>query len=292
LGSTFEEFRRVYCTPEGGYVQLDALRDRLASISLRRLKDQTLALPPKSVIPVTVRLVGRQAQLYDQMRRDLYLWVKGMSGEAVLANAENVLVRLLRLAQLASDPRLLDASYAETPAKIAALDRLLEGLLDRRPPQKVIVWSSFVGNIRTLAKRYRQHHPVTFFGEMRADERERSIAAFTDDPSVRLFIGNPAAGREGLTLTCANAAVYLDRTFNLVDYVQSQDRIHRISQVQPCEIYILLAERTVDELIEFTLAQKLRLAQYVQRDAGDIEEEDAALQKPDILRALAAPPKS
>ena len=290
LGGSFEEFRKAYCTPEGGYVRLDGLRDRLASVALRRLKDNTLALPPKSVIPLTVRLTGRQAQLYDQMRRDLYLWVKGMSGEDVLANAENVLVRLLRLAQLASNPRLLDTSYVETPAKIAALDRLLQGLFERRPDQKVIVWSSFVGNIRTLAKRYRQHCPVTFFGEMQADERERSIAAFTDDPGVRLFIGNPAAGREGLTLTSANVAVYLDRTFNLVDYVQSQDRIHRISQVHPCEIYVMLAEQTVDEFIEFTLAQKLRLARYVQRDAGAIEEQDAALQKPNILRALVAPP--
>ena len=45
------------------------------------------------------------------------------------------------------------------------------------------------------------------------------------------MIANPAAAREGLTLTQANLAIYVDRTFNLVDYVQSQDRIHRISQI-------------------------------------------------------------
>jgi SWI/SNF-related matrix-associated actin-dependent regulator 1 of chromatin subfamily A len=289
LGASFDEFRRTYCTSDGGYVRLADLRDRLASVSLRRLKGDALELPPKTVIPVTVRLTGRQAQLYDQMREDLYLWVKGMTGEDVLAKAENVLVRLLRLAQLASDPRLIDASYAETPAKVAALDRLFDQLFERRPDQKAIVWTSFVGNIRMLAKRYRKHRPVTFFGEMTADERERSITGFTEDPTVRLFIGNPAAGREGLTLTSATVAIYLDRTFNLVDYMQSQDRIHRISQTQPCEIYLLIAERTVDEFIEFALAQKLRIARYLQHDSTHLDAMDAALQKPDILRALIAP---
>jgi SNF2 family DNA or RNA helicase len=289
LGASFEDFRRNYCTPSGGYVRLDDLRDRLALVSIRRLKDDALTLPAKTIIPLRVRLRDRQAQLYDQMRQDLYLWVKRMTGEEVLADAENILVRLLRLAQLASDPRLLDASYVQTPAKIEALDRLLKQFFERGPDQKVIVWTSFVGNVTRLAKRYARYRPVTFYGEMVAEDREHSILAFTEDPNVRLFIGNPAAGREGLTLTSANVAVYLDRTFNLVDYMQSQDRIHRISQTHPCEIYVLIADRTVDEFIEFTLAQKLRVARYVQHDATRLDPQDAALRKPDVLRALLAP---
>ncbi len=75
----------------------------------------------------------------------------------------------------------------------------------------------------------------------------------------------------------------------MVDYLQSQDRIHRISQTEDCEIYLLIAERTVDEFIEFVLAQKLRLARYVQRDAARLDPRDAALKKADILRALLAP---
>lgn len=289
LGASFEEFRRTYCTASGGYLRVDDLRVRLGALALRRLKETALTLPPKTVVPVTVRLTGRQANLYHRMREDLCLWVRSLTGAQVLANAENILVRLLRLAQLASNPTLIDASYKETPAKIAALDELLDDVFARGSGQKVIVWTSFVENIMTLAARYARYRPVTFYGEMAGEERERAIGGFTTDPAVRLFIGNPAAGREGLTLTSANVAVYLDRTFNLVDYVQSQDRIHRISQTQACEIYLLIAEETVDEFIEFALAQKLRLARYVQQDALRLDPKDAALKKPDILRALLAP---
>src|SRR4030095_6914449 len=118
------------------------------------------------------------------------------------------------------------------------------------------------------------------------------LRLFTSDKNVRLFIGNPSAGREGLTLTSANIAIYLDRTFNLVDYLQSQDRIHRLSQKKACEIYLLIAENTVDEFIEFSLAQKRRLARYLQRDSVTISPRDIALAKPDILRALLGPAKT
>ncbi len=289
LGSSFEEFQRRFCGAGGGYVKLDELRDSLASISLRRLKSEAVTLPQKTIRTVSVRLSGRQATLYEGMRDDLYLWVKTMTGEQVLQEGENILVRLLRLVQLASHPGLLDKSYEETPAKLCALDSLLEAHLSSDPTQKAVVWTSFTGNIHMLKKRYSSYRPVCFFGEMDADARERSLSAFMSDAEVRLFIGNPAACREGLTLTVASTAAYLDRTFNLVDYLQSQDRIHRISQTRPCMIYLLVAEGTVDDLIEFSLAQKLRLAQYVQQDSGDLDPGDAALTKPDLLRALVAP---
>ncbi len=289
LGGSFEDFRRRYCTAEGGYVDLDILRTRLSTVALRRTKEQAVELPPKAVIPIAVHMDGRQAKLYHRMREDLYLWVKKLTGEEVLKQAENILVRLVRLAQLASNPRLLDASYDETPAKVSAMDKLLEEIMGRGPTQKTIIWTSFVDNIPMLCARYARYGAVPFHGEMDSEARERALTAFRSDPRVRLFVANPAAGREGLTLTSANVAIYLDRTFNLVDYLQSQDRIHRISQTEACEIYLLLAHGTIDEFVEFSLAQKHRLAGYVQHDRSSIDPADAALRKPDILRALLGP---
>jgi SNF2 family DNA or RNA helicase len=124
---------------------------------------------------------------------------------------------------------------------------------------------------------------------MNASARDAAVAAFKRDPTVRLMIANPAAAREGLTLTEARAAIYLDRTFNLVDFLQSQDRIHRMSQKHPCEIVLLIAKNTIDEFIDFSLAQKHRLARYAQGDTAEIASEDLILQKPDLVRALLGP---
>jgi len=291
LGDTFDGFQKNFKAPRSGYQRIDELRDRIASSTLRRTKEKSLELPPKTYTRVQVDLAPAQSRMYEKMRLELELWVRRMSGAQVLEQANAILSRMARLAQLASNPSLLDANYKETPAKVARLDGLLEKYLVD-PERKVIVWTSFVENIRGLTRRFKKYKPVTIYGEMDNVARDRAVRAFKGDPTVRLLIANPAAAREGLTLTEANSAIYLDRTFNLVDYVQSQDRIHRISQTRPCEIVLLIAKNTIDEFIDFSLEQKHRLARFAQSDTDRISAEDLALEKPDILRALFAATKT
>lgn len=289
LGRTFEEFRSLYCTAAGGYTNLDQLRQRIREVSIRREKADAIELPEKTILRVPVRLHGRQRQMYEELRERLALWVRDLSGDEVLAQAENILTRLIRLAQLASNPSLIDSSYGELPAKFEAIDSILGDQVSDLQ-SKAIIWTSFVDNISALQKRYSHLNPVTIHGNMTGDEKQRSVRAFRRDPGVRLLVANPAAAREGLTLTEANMAIYLDRTFNLVDYLQSQDRIHRISQTRPCSIVLIVAEGTIDEFVDFSLEQKHRLARYAQNDVDTITPEDLCLSKPEILRALVDPP--
>ena len=290
LGRSFDAFRSRFCTSEGGYIRVDELRERIASLSLRREKLGTVELPSKTIVRVPVTLHGRQLSMYEEMRDQLALWIRDLSGEEILAKAENILTRLIRLAQLASNPALIDSDYRETPAKFEALTELIPAYL-QDDSDKVILWTSFVGNIPTLQARFADLKPVTLYGEMDVLSRERAIAAFKNERAVRLLIANPAAAREGLTLTQARTAIYIDRTFNLVDFLQSQDRIHRLSQTKACEIILLTAEGTIDEFIDFSISQKQRLARYTQRDTDEISGADLALQKPDLLRALIEPAK-
>jgi SWI/SNF-related matrix-associated actin-dependent regulator 1 of chromatin subfamily A len=106
--------------------------------------------------------------------------------------------------------------------------------------------ASFVDNIPALQKRFSEFMPVSLYGEMDGKARDVAVSAFKRDPKVRLLVANPAAAREGLTLTQARTAIYVDRTFNLVDFLQSQDRIHRLSQTKPCEIVLLTGRGTID----------------------------------------------
>jgi SWI/SNF-related matrix-associated actin-dependent regulator 1 of chromatin subfamily A len=288
LGQSFDDFKARYCTASGGYMRVKELRERLAPLSLRREKEGTVQLPPKTLTKVPVTLSGEQLRMYEEMRNELALWVRDLSGAEILARAENILARLVRLAQLASNPVLIDSQYQEIPAKFAALDELIPAYLCT-PSNKLILWTSFVGNITTLKRRFPQFGPVCLNGEMDSKARSIAVSKFKNDPNVRLLVANPAAAREGLTLTQAHTAIYIDRTFNLVDFLQSQDRIHRLSQTKPCEIILLMAEGTIDEFIDFSISQKHRLARYTQGDTNEINRDDLALRKPDILRALIEP---
>ena len=104
---------------------------------------------------------------------------------------------------------------------------------------------------------------------MSTEDRVRSIKAFKEGDAKVLF-ATPQSAKEGLTLTVANNAIFYDRGFNLDDYLQAQDRIHRISQKKDCHIYNLMIENSIDLWVDYLLKAKQQAAFLAQ---GDISKE-------------------
>ena len=87
-----------------------------------------------------------------------------------------------------------------------------------------------------------------------------------ETPESRVFIATPGAAKEGLTLTAANHVIFFDRLFSLDDYLQAQDRIHRISQRRKCHVYNLIMKDSIDEWIDALIHSKRVAAQFTQGD--------------------------
>lgn len=241
LGNSFKKFEKMYSInlksddlPEQKD-RLNNLREIILSNSIRRLKENVLELPEKIYIDKYVQIEGKQRKIYDHLKKELYIEITNIDGEKIIDESDELLKKLLRLAQIASNPFLIDKAYNETPAKFPLLDTLIENILEQK--EKVIVWSCFVDNIRILYKRYKEFGSLMIYGNIPIEKRNEIVKQFRNNDGFMVLIANPAAAREGLTLTSANNAIYLDRNFNLVDYLQSQDRIHRISQTKECRIY-------------------------------------------------------
>ena len=62
--------------------------------------------------------------------------------------------------------------------------------------------------------------------------------------------------------------MFFDRTFSLDDYLQAQDRIHRISQTNECLVENLVATGTIDEWVGELLSAKGLAASLAQGDIG------------------------
>lgn len=287
LGEDFDDFKSKYRENGLHYKEsLDELKNIIAEHSIRRCKNDVLELPEKKFVNIYVNLSGKQSELYNKLRKELRIEVQDMSGNLVIDEAENILKKLLRLIQISSNPFLVDKGYHEIPAKFSILDGLLEDIDSRN--EKVIIWTNFIENITVLVNRFKQYNPVVIYGEIPIKDRAEIVKTFQESNKNRLMIANPSAAREGLTLTSANNAIYLDRNFNLVDYLQSQDRIHRISQTKECTIYKLLAKNTVDEYVDKLIDVKKDIAGYVQGDIECLETEsyEFLLNKHELLEML------
>jgi SNF2 family DNA or RNA helicase len=123
-----------------------------------------------------------------------------------------------------------------------------------------------VENAEWLAGELLRFNPTVVHGSRSIGERNDAIQQFKSDPSCRILVATPGAAKEGLTLTIANKAIFFDRSFSLDDYLQAQDRIHRISQDQTCYVWNLICKDTVDEWVDSLLAAKRLAAQLAQAD--------------------------
>jgi SNF2 family DNA or RNA helicase len=279
LGDNFEIFKNEYDLSNNlAFNQdkqkeleknLSGIYEKIARFSVREVKSSgIIKLPKKEYENIYTDWESRQQELYNQVQKNLRAIVI-REGVPTADDSEEALKRLLRLVQIASNPRLIDESYRQEPGKLPYLIDLLEKV--RSAGEKAIVWTSFTENVDWLSDVLKEYGTCRLHGKMDMDARNRSVQIFLTDPKVRVFIATPAAAKEGLTLTVANHVVFYDRSFSLDDYLQAQDRIHRISQERTCFIHNLIMSGSVDEWVDKLLTAKHLAAQLGQ---GDIKLSD------------------
>ena len=249
-------------TDYGG--RLSGIFDRLRSFTIRETKDTAgIQLPEKTIIARHVDLPEWQMVKYAAYRDEL-AYEYNVDGSLQIDDAESILKRMLRLVQCASNPGLIDGCFDRDPGKLPPLlDMCREFTYD----SKLIIWTGFVENVNWLAARLSEFDPVFIHGNLPIDQRNDAVTRFTKS-SNPVLIATPGAAKEGLTLTVANHAIFFDRGFGLDDYLQAQDRIHRISQTRKCYIHNLMANDTIDAWVDVLLTAKFHAAQLAQ---GDIE---------------------
>mgnify|MGYP004452179669 FL=1 len=131
-----------------------------------------------------------------------------------------------------------------------------------------IIWANYVEDIKnivkSLKKAYGEASTVEYHGGVKQSARQRQIALFQEKNGLaRYFVGNPQTGGYGITLTAANTVVYYSNNYDLEKRLQSEDRAHRIGQVNKVTYVDLICEKTVDEKIVKALRNKVNIANEI-----------------------------
>lgn len=247
---------------------LISIKNKIGDFAIRENKNNEFIknkLPEKIFKNIECDWEPSQKELYLKYKKDFGAIIK-KEGQVIEDDSEEIIKRLLRLVQIASNPKLIDDNYSNISGKEIILDELIKTIINQH--EKVIVWSNFTDNINFFFKKYRHLFPVRIHGKLSMDERNRSVQLFLENADCNLLFATPGAAKEGLTLTVANHAIFYDRGFSLDDYLQAQDRIHRISQEKDCYIYNLIMQDSIDLWIDDLLNTKKYAALLSQ---GDIE---------------------
>ena len=244
-----------------GFQRLEELTNTLNENSFRVRKEDCLDLPDKVYMKRLVELTDEQSKAYVQMKH--LALARLSSGE--LSTTQNVLTQIMRLQQICLGHLTSDDGEVHE-LKSNRLDELLD--ICEEIQGKAIIWATWTRDIRSIAEALRDRHSVQavarLHGETPDSERQQIVEDFQDLRSdLRFLVAHPKTGGYGLTLTAASTVIYYSNSYDLELRLQSEDRAHRIGQVNKVTYIDLIAPDTVDQKIVGALRDKISIADQI-----------------------------
>lgn len=228
----------------------DTIRSLARPFLLRRTKADVLEeLPAVDEIGHVVELLPEQRSSYSN----------ALSAAGRQRGSAGVLLRTI--GELLT---ICDADPAtERSSKLDDISDKLSSvaLLD----EKAVVFSYRLRPLSLLEKRLRLAEVgfARIDGKMSIDQRNGALDQFRQGSSTTALLASSRVASEGLTLTEANHAFFVNRWWNPSNTDQARDRLVRIGQRRPVTIHTYICADTVEQRLEEILLSKRDLVDRV-----------------------------
>jgi hypothetical protein len=223
------------------------VRANLGSRYRRVLRDDCLDLPPLTTQTVKVPLDAAVRAMYNRMKRDFTATIDGIEVVSWSRGARSV-----ALDRLTTSPWLLTQEGAPHGGK---LDRLAFDLSSRSRP--TLVLAHYNATVEACAQVARQSgaRAAHVNGRTTKAQDAANIAAFKGG-GLDVLAASLEKVAEGLTLTSADMAIFVETSFKPYRNTQARYRVHRIGQTRPVTILDYVCPGTVDARKRRLLATK------------------------------------
>jgi|TARA_R110001583_G_scaffold46538_3_gene145986 SNF2 family DNA or RNA helicase len=248
-----------------GYKNLDELTKSLHKFSSRILKKDCLDLPDKIYITRKIELTPEQKKVYDEIKKYAITDLYDEQEQRQQVSVTSVLTKMLRLHQISCGYTTTDLgeNIELTSTRLNELMSILE-----ETEGKAIIWANYRYDIKRIVneikKVYGDDSVGSYYGDTSDDNRVLYLKQFQDVKSpLRFMVGNTQTGGYGINLTKASTVIYYSNNFDLEKRLQSEDRAHRIGQVNKVTYIDIVCKGTVDEKIVKSLLAKQNIAAQV-----------------------------
>ena len=275
---SYQDFRENYIKPitsvsdeDKAQVRMDKgrkLRLAVGSSMLRRVKEDQLDGLPTKTIYAGDQEVGNGVKYLEMLacpmpdaQRKRYDTVIGVVQEE--QESENkgnpVLVGLHRLQDVSLHPQLLDGGLLPMPSsesdarsivsesgKLQQTFSLLDEIRSRK--EKVIIFAinkRLQSFLKVACERVYGIKVSIINGDTKAvakrantDTRKSLIADFEAAAGFGVIVMSPVAAGMGLTVVGANNVIHIQRHWNPAKEAQATDRVYRIGQLKPVNVYL------------------------------------------------------
>jgi len=267
FGKNFFAARNKYFKNAGGLYPLwvprelrgEELAQKMYSIAVRVTKEECLDLPEKVWSSRYMEISDEQKNYYVPIANGILKDLRTLDGRVRIKSA---LDKIGKLSQILSGFMYTEEgrAYHFTPNPKLIL---LEDVVGEFPAdEKIIIYCRWTEDLDLLSKwaKEKSYSYVALGGDTR--DRGNLIEEFQHG-DAKLFLCNIAVGKYSLTLTSSATIIYYSMGFGIEEFIQSSDRIHRISQNRTCLYLPLLTVGGMDEYIYDVVSNKMKIARAI-----------------------------
>lgn len=214
-------------------------------------------LPPKTRAPIKLRMTPKQEQMYNQLWDTLVMKVD--DNKTIVA--PNQAVKILYARQLLVTPQIFGSK--EVGAAIPALIQNIEDEFDVK--RSVAVCTPFKAGIPFIKEAIEKKLTKKVYvihGDIKTPARDvaRAFQNNKDHDKVILYTVTSGMAFDAYE---ASTGFFVGYEWSAIDNLQAEDRMHRIGQLDPVNIYYFLHTGTVDEHVMSKLDDKTMAANWV-----------------------------
>jgi DNA repair protein RAD5 len=166
-------------------------------------------------------------------------------------------------------------------SKIKKVNELINSILKKN--EKVIIVSQWV-TMLNLIKRSRlcsgedkqvsNDNYITLAGDISITKRHENITRFQEQSECNICYISLMASAEGINLTAANHVILVDSWYNNSKMLQVSERVNRIGQSRPVNIYKLKIKNSIEEKLEKRVYSKSNMSKLIMSNWCDKKNEN------------------
>jgi len=271
FGTSYFRFKNHYALYGGfnnyqilRYLNQEEFNEKFFKITHQVCVDDIVELPDVVHNYIECDIEPATMTLYNEFKDDCCISVNGSD-----FSADNILVKTLRLAQIASGVVTDDDGndHVLDNTKVNVTIDIIEGLASSEP---VIVFTRFTPELKRLRKSLEAlHYTVSQLGDGVNELKN------WQDGETRVLIVNIRSGGAGIDLTRSRYCIYLSTGYSHVDYTQSLARTRRPGADLSKKIfyYHIIANNTIDVAISRALGSKANVIDAV---LGHLSDKDVS----------------
>ena len=243
---------------------MSALKRMIAPFILRRMKKDVLKeLPSKTETILYNKMEEEQEILYHaHLALVQKEFAKELEAYGFRKSHMKILAMLTRLRQLCCHPSLYLEDYKGESSKLKQCMEIVTECT--AGGHKVLIFSQFTTMLHRIGQELTKEG-ISYYlltGQTKAEKRMEMVEDFQLGHS-QVFLISLKAGGTGLNLTEADVVIHYDPWWNVSSEQQATDRVYRIGQEKPVQVFKLITENTIEEKIKELQEKKINLSQSV-----------------------------